>query len=149
VAASAGGLGTRVPSLARLTVSLQALDALSECETISLISGLSAMDSVEAVVVVQPPSSGVEHLFVPPTADGRLSSLLARLVGLRRLDTQGISAVRDQTRVRRSINSLFALPPCLAAPPPLMTLTRPCPAFRSCTRVWMSSHASSRCGLAA
>jgi len=97
VSAAAGALGARVPTVARLSLSLQALDFLTDDKTAQLVSGLAAVD-VLALEVREWPGCAANRAHV---VDGRLSSLLARLPGLRELDVYGIGSLYDARRVRR------------------------------------------------
>jgi hypothetical protein len=96
VSAAAGALGARVPSVARLTLCLHALAALPDEEAALLESGLAAID-VAALEIGELPG---DTPFYAHVAAGRLSSLLARLPGLRELDAYGIGSLHAR-RVRR------------------------------------------------
>ena len=104
MSAAAGALGARVPSVARLSLSLQSLNLLTDDEAARLGSGLAAIDV--AALEVGELCGGAQRrpgaTKMAQVVSGRLSSLLARLPGLRELDTYGIGSLRDASMVRRS-----------------------------------------------
>jgi hypothetical protein len=112
VSAAAGRLCRRVPSVARLSLSLQALGEVNDDGAAKLESCLAAID-VAALEVRERPRCAANLVQV---VAGRLSALLARLPGLRGLDVYGIGSLHDFRRVRRREKAAASALPAAARP---------------------------------